>query len=99
MSPDGRVLDNDSNGEIIEVARMSQQLLAGLKQNQVNFAEDYRSWSNLEKIKKIATVLGLQYVFEPDPTYVLTADNLVKILAIHMRFRYGNNYCFIIIIV
>ena len=85
VSPDGTVLDPD--GEIIEIARMSPQLLAGLKHNNVDFAEDYRQWSKPKMIKKIGTVLGLDFVYDPDPTYVLTADNLVKILAIHMRFR------------
>ena len=85
MSRVGRILDPD--GGIIEIARMSKQLLAGLKHNKVNFAEDYRQWGKSKMIKKLGTVLGLEYVYDPDPTYVLTADNLVKILAIHMRFR------------
>ena len=87
MSPDGRILD--PNGGIIKVAKMSPQLLAGLKHNKVNFAEDYRQWGKPKMIEKVGTVLGLDFVYDPDPTYVLTADNLVKILAIHMRFRYA----------
>ena len=87
VSPDRRILDPD--GRTIEVARMSKQLLAGLKHNKVNFAEDYRQWNKLKMIEKIRTVLGLDLVSDPDPTYVLTPDNLVKILAIHMRFRYS----------
>ncbi|KXJ23404.1 E3 ubiquitin-protein ligase RNF213 [Exaiptasia diaphana] len=34
-------------------------------------------------------VMGLENVFDPDPTYELTIDNMKKILAIHMRFRCG----------
>lgn len=32
--------------------------------------------------------MGLEDVFDPDPTYELTTDNVKKILAIYMRFRY-----------
>ena len=42
-------------------------------------------------IEKIIRVLGLVCKVDedsdPDPSYVLTSDNLVKILAIQMRFR------------
>ena len=38
-------------------------------------------------IKKIAMVMGTEFVYDPDDTYVLTSDNLIKILAIQMRFR------------
>jgi hypothetical protein len=31
--------------------------------------------------------MGIKYVYDPDPTYELTTDNVKKILAIHMRFR------------
>ena len=39
-------------------------------------------------IEKIGTVMGLKSVKDPDPSYVLTVDNVIKILAIQMRFRY-----------
>ena len=90
VSPDGRVLDL-SGGREIEVARMPKQLFAGLKANGVNFNEDYTQWSQSKKIKKIETVMGLESISDPDSTYFLTPDNLVKILAIHMRFRYIYN--------
>ena len=40
--------------------------------------------------EKLAAVLGIPKpkFQDPDPTYVLTVDNLMKMLAIHMRFRY-----------
>ena len=40
-------------------------------------------------IEKIATVMGIEFPYDPDETYVLTVDNLIKILAIQMRFRCG----------
>ena len=39
-------------------------------------------------IQKIGMVMGFESVVDPDESYVLTVDNVVKILAIHMRFRY-----------
>ena len=38
-------------------------------------------------IQKIAFVMGRECHMDPDPSYALTADNLIKILAIQMRFR------------
>lgn len=36
-------------------------------------------------------VMGVVGTHDPDPTYELTIDNMKKILAIHMRLRYGVN--------
>ncbi len=44
-------------------------------------------------IQKIGMVMGLDWVVDPDDSYVLTVDNVVKILAIHMRFRYASVTC------
>lgn len=38
-------------------------------------------------IFKIGMIMGLEWMSDPDESYVLTVDNVVKILAIHMRFR------------
>ena len=32
--------------------------------------------------------MGIQYMSDPDNSYVLTIDNMKKMLAIQMRFRY-----------
>ena len=72
---------------IIERAAMTPQLYTGLQHNQVNLSENYQSWGKDIMIKKIATVMGLEWEIDPDPTYVLTVDNVIKILAIQMRFR------------
>lgn len=44
-------------------------------------------------IFKLATVIGLKVsrpgdIQDPDRSYVLTVDNLIKMFAIQMRFRY-----------
>ena len=84
------------NGDLIDPVRqvalesaiMTPRLYTGLKHNRVNFDEDYRGWSKAQMIEKISTVMGIGYGYDPDETYVLTVDNLIKILAIQMRFRY-----------
>ena len=40
-----------------------------------------------QMIEKIGYVMGCDFYMDPDPSYALTADNLIKILAIQMRFR------------
>ncbi len=86
VTPKGDLVD-PMNGAVLESAIMRPQLYIGLKQNRVNFNEDYHSWDKGQMITKIATVMGLDYVHDPDSTYVLTTDNLIKMLAIQMRFR------------
>ena len=81
-------LVNPENMIVIEPSIMKPQLYTGLKQNGVNFDEDYRGWSKETMITKMATVMGFQYLHDPDDSYVLTTDNLVKMLAIQIRFRY-----------
>ncbi len=56
-------------------------------QNQVNLSENYQNWNKDTMIHKIGVVMGLERVTDPDESYVLTVDNVIKILAIHMRFR------------
>ena len=43
-----------------------------------------------KRLEVLCRVMGLKE-FDPDETYELTMDNVMKILAIHMRFRYGAN--------
>ena len=65
----------------------------GLQRNQVDLSENYRTWTKEIMIQRIGMVMGLDWVCDPDPSYVLTVDNVIKILAIHMRFRYCYNCC------
>ena len=41
-----------------------------------------------DRIEKLCSVMGVEWPYDPDNTYELTTDNMKKILAIHMRFRY-----------
>jgi hypothetical protein len=41
----------------------------------------------MARIENLCSVMGIEYLYDPDSTYELTTDNVEKILAIHMRFR------------
>ena len=75
---------------IIEHQIMTTQLYKGLQHNRVNLSENYQSWEKETMIHKLCTIMGLnlEKKIDPDPTYVLTVDNVIKIIAIHMRFRF-----------
>ena len=86
VTESGDLLDPESE-EVLEEAIMAPQLHQILKHNKVNFSDNYSRWTKLDMIKKIATVMGIGYLYDPDESYVLTVDNVIKILAIQMRFR------------
>ena len=71
---------------MLESTIMTPELYAGLKHNRVNFQDNYTKWSKATMIEKISAVMGVD-PYDPDESYVLTADNIIKILAIQMRFR------------
>ena len=79
------------NNVVIEAAALTPQLYTGLQHNNVNLSENYQAWGKDIMIQKIGMVMGLEWSLDPDPTYVLTVDNVIKIMAIHMRFRYVCN--------
>ena len=68
---------------------MSPKLYKRLKHQGVNFSDDYHNWKKSKMIAKLSLVMGMDRLCDPDKTYILTVDNLVKILAIQMRFRCG----------
>ncbi|XP_046887613.1 E3 ubiquitin-protein ligase rnf213-beta isoform X4 [Hypomesus transpacificus] len=72
---------------------MTSKLFEGLQQQKISLTEEFDSLARTEKIKRISRVVGAQKgimgEFDPDPTYELTADNVMKMLAIQMRFRCG----------
>ncbi|XP_020560953.1 E3 ubiquitin-protein ligase RNF213 isoform X3 [Oryzias latipes] len=68
---------------------MTRELYEGLKLQRVPFNIDFDSLPRWEKIERICNVLGIQWPLDPDETYELTTDNILKMLAIHMRFRCG----------
>uniref|UniRef100_A0A8V1AN22 RING-type E3 ubiquitin transferase n=1 Tax=Gallus gallus TaxID=9031 RepID=A0A8V1AN22_CHICK len=78
---------NPLNGRVIKRNIMSSQLYHGLLLQRVPFDVSFDSLSRLEKLDRLCMVLGIPYVTDPDETYELTTDNVLKMLAIEMRFR------------
>uniref|UniRef100_A0A3B3UG58 RING-type E3 ubiquitin transferase n=1 Tax=Poecilia latipinna TaxID=48699 RepID=A0A3B3UG58_9TELE len=88
-----RAVDPHSNEVLIENV-MSLELFNGLQRQRISLTEDFDELPRSDKIKRISCVVGatrgiMDRNFDPDPTYELTADNVMKMLAIHMRFRCG----------
>ncbi|XP_018410445.1 PREDICTED: E3 ubiquitin-protein ligase RNF213-like [Nanorana parkeri] len=80
---------NPRNNSIIRQNVMSLQLYEGLRVQRVPFNTDFDQLPRHEKISSLCMVLGIQWPMDPDETYELTMDNMLKILAIKMRFRCG----------
>ncbi|KAM4890524.1 E3 ubiquitin-protein ligase RNF213 [Sylvia borin] len=78
---------NPLNGNVIKQDIMTAQLYQGLLLQRVPFNVPFDQLPRDKKLEKLCMVLGLPYVFDPDETYELTTDNVLKILAIEMRFR------------
>ena len=87
ISNQGHLVDSDNPSHVIEANIMHPQLLQILTANQVNLQENFNKLDKLQKIMKLAGVIGIEWIADPDPGYVLTLDNMRKILAILMRFR------------
>ena len=90
ISKNGHLLDSNNPTVIIKHNIMLPQLYNTLSINRVKLQENYNKLSKVEKVAKIASVMGLDFgpkLTDPDPDYVLTLDNVIKILAILMRFR------------
>ncbi|XP_051570261.1 E3 ubiquitin-protein ligase rnf213-alpha isoform X1 [Myxocyprinus asiaticus] len=78
-----------STDTLIKSNIMTRELYEGLKLQKVPFNIDFDQLQRWEKIERLSRVLGIQWPLDPDETYELTTDNILKMLAIHMRFRCG----------
>ncbi|XP_041812142.1 E3 ubiquitin-protein ligase rnf213-alpha [Chelmon rostratus] len=77
------------SGRVIKKNVMTRALYEGLKLQRVPFNINFDDLPRGEKIERVCNVLGVQWPLDPDETYELTTDNILKMLAIHMRFRCG----------
>lgn len=68
---------------------MTAELYRGLLLQRVPFNVDFDTLPRHEKLERLCLALGIQWPSDPDDTYELTTDNMLKILAIEMRFRCG----------
>ncbi|MED6260783.1 hypothetical protein ATANTOWER_028724, partial [Ataeniobius toweri] len=78
-----------TSGRVIRQNVMTRALYEGLQLQRVPFNIDFDTLPRWEKIERICNVLGIHWPLDPDETYELTTDNILKMLAIHMRFRCG----------
>ncbi|XP_034002602.1 E3 ubiquitin-protein ligase rnf213-alpha-like isoform X2 [Trematomus bernacchii] len=80
---------NPLTGKVIKKNIMTQELYTGLKHQRVPFNRDFDQLPRADKIEHLCSVLGITWPTDPDETYELTTDNILKMMAIHMRFRCG----------
>lgn len=80
---------NPSNGKVIKKNVMTEELFDGLKLQRVPFNINFDNLPRHEKLERLCLALGIEWPIDPDETYELTTDNMLKILAIEMRFRCG----------
>ena len=89
-------LINPYNGQVLERCIITQRLYKNLVENRVNFKDNSKNWTKKDMITKLCMVMGTERhdekkkiidVQDPDESYVLTVDNVIKILAIQMKFR------------
>ncbi|XP_029582376.1 E3 ubiquitin-protein ligase rnf213-alpha isoform X4 [Salmo trutta] len=80
---------NPSTNAVIKRNIMTKHLYNGLRHQRVPFNIDFDQLSRADKIERLCSVLGTKWPTDPDETYELTTDNILKMMAIHMRFRCG----------
>ncbi|KAL1791655.1 E3 ubiquitin-protein ligase RNF213 isoform X1, partial [Sigmodon hispidus] len=80
---------NPRDRKVIEKDVMTKALFDGLKLQGVPFNINFDCLPRHEKLERLCLALGIEWPMDPDETYELTTDNMLKILAIEMRFRCG----------
>ncbi|XDV44192.1 hypothetical protein PO909_012516 [Leuciscus waleckii] len=94
VKKNGTILNavDPKSGKVLMENVMTQDLFTDIERQRINLSEDFDDLSREDKIRRISIVVGakkgwVKGEFDPDPTYELTTDNVMKMLAIHMRFR------------
>ncbi len=91
----GELIDPNTQQRLFTDIRLSRDLITGINlQDRSLLVEDISRLSKTEKISKILHVMGKKWassgtthIRDPDVSYELTMDNVLKIMAIFMRFR------------
>ncbi|XP_036418083.1 E3 ubiquitin-protein ligase rnf213-alpha-like [Colossoma macropomum] len=73
-------------GKIIERDVITSLLFRQLIEQRVPMNVDFKTLNRCEQLEILCRVLGVEQK-DPDSTYELTLDNVLKILAIHLRFQ------------
>ena len=88
VDANGNLLNPKNSLNILHGGLLNKQLLEGLKIQRVSLNQDFDKLSRTDKLTTLYRVMGLEEVsHDPDPSYELTTDNVLKLLAIHMRLR------------
>ncbi|XP_077056473.1 E3 ubiquitin-protein ligase rnf213-beta isoform X2 [Siphateles boraxobius] len=94
VKKNGTILNavDPKSGKVLMENVMTQDLFSDIERQRINLSENFDDLSREDKIRRISFVVGakkgwVKGQFDPDPTYELTTDNVMKMLAIHMRFR------------
>ncbi|XP_026723315.1 E3 ubiquitin-protein ligase rnf213-alpha-like [Athene cunicularia] len=74
---------------VLERAVMTRSLYMTLAWQNVPFNKKFETLPRNEQLKALCRVFGVKYWKDPDPSYQLTLDNTMKMLAIHLRFQCG----------
>ncbi|XP_078736318.1 E3 ubiquitin-protein ligase rnf213-alpha-like [Lampetra fluviatilis] len=75
--------------DVLKPDAISIQLYMSLRAQRVDFNVNFDTLPRNAKVETLCTVLGIAQPSDPDTTYELTMDNVLKMLAIHMRLRCG----------
>ena len=86
VNEEGDIMDPVKE-EVITSKALSKELREGLEFNKVKFDENFYEWDKETMVRKIGMVMGIEHPTDPDPSYVLTTDNVIKMFAILMKFR------------
>ncbi|XP_058231012.1 E3 ubiquitin-protein ligase rnf213-alpha-like [Hemibagrus wyckioides] len=73
--------------EVVEKKIIDKRLFSQLKAQRVPFNINFEEMDRAEQLAIVSRVLGVSSLYDPDDTYQLTLDNVMKILAIHLRFE------------
>ncbi len=86
---DGQLnLLDERTRQVLEPRIMTVALYQALTRNLVPFNRPFEQRTPEQKLQEVCNVLGIHtQIRNPDLTYELTSDNVMKMLAIYMRFR------------
>ncbi|XP_069130639.1 E3 ubiquitin-protein ligase rnf213-alpha-like isoform X2 [Argopecten irradians] len=80
-------LIDDQTDNVLASGIMNQELFDALNRQGVPLSEQIEHLTRSQRLQKLALVMGLKDVRDPDTSYELTPDNMKKILAVYMRFK------------
>jgi energy-coupling factor transporter ATP-binding protein EcfA2 len=91
----GTLINPDTRQRVFEKITISKELIQGIElQDRSLLRENISQVSKIQKISKILHVMGKKWATDgstplrdPDSSYELTMDNVLKMMGIYMRFR------------